>query len=284
MSLVVDAPGVYLDVPDDVYHSDTGAVSSTGLRKLLPPSTPAHFRHYIDHGQAPKAAYDLGHAVHREILGEGADIAVPSDGDDVPFEEWRTKEAKAEVARIRAAGQVPVKADAMDRVRAMTTAVREHETAGPLMDRGRVPDAQAELSMWWQDPGTGVWCRSRFDLLTRDADGRLIGVDVKSTDDASPYAFAKSVGSYRYDQQAAHYLAGCAVLDPGTPVGFVFVAVEKEPPYGVGLYELRDDDLAAAHERNGRALRVYAECVASGVWPSYSVEVEPLDLPRWVTA
>ena len=282
MSPVTEA-GVYPGVPDAVYHADP-ALSSTALRKVLAPSTPAHLRHYLDHGQATKAAYDVGHAVHREILGEGAVIAVPSDGDGVVYEVWRKADAKAEVARIRARGQVPVKPDAMATVQAMAAAVREHPTAGPLMDRDRVPQAQAELSMWWQDATTGVWCRSRFDLLTLDGAGRLIGVDVKSTGDASPSGFAKSVASYRYDCQAAHYLAGCAALDAGADVGFVFLAVEKDPPHGIGLYQLDGEDLAAAHDRNARAIAVYAECLASGRWPSYSPEIETLTLPRWVTA
>lgn len=280
VSLVVDAPGLYLGVPDDVYHSDTGAVSSTGLRRLLPPYTPDHFRHEQVNGQKAKAEFDFGHAAHLYALGVGARIVIPADpGTGEPFELWNTKECKAQVARAREAGHVPLKRREDDKARAMISVLREHPTAGPLFDLEG--EAESEASLWWIDPGTGVWCRARFDVLRRLPSGRLLGVDYKTCDDASPTGFAKSVGSWRYDQQEAHYCAGAAVL--GEPCEFLFVAQEKAPPYRVGVYRLDDEWAAIGHDRNRRALEVYAECLASGRWPGYSPEVVTAAAPRWVT-
>ena len=280
MSIVVDAPGVYLDVPDAVYHSDTGAVSSTGLRRLLPPYTPSHFRHEQVEGQKPKAEVDFGHAAHLYALGVGARIVVPADAEGVPYREWRTDRSKEQVAAAREAGHVPLKPQDDGKARAMISVLRGHPTAGPLFDLDGDAEAASEVSLWWLDPATGVWCRARFDILRRLPSGRLLGVDYKTCDDASPTGFVKSVANWRYDQQAAHYCAGAAVL--GEPVEFLFVAQEKALPHRVGVYRLDDEWLAIGYERNRRALELYARCLESGEWPGYSPEVVTAAAPRWV--
>jgi hypothetical protein len=276
-------PGVYLDVPDVDYHADP-ALSSTQVRNLLPPSsTPAHFRWLADHGRPPTREFDIGHAVHRAVTGVGAPWVVPITPEGRPYEKWQTNDAKAQVAAARAAGSVPLKAAEVETVLEMLAALRAHPLAGPLLDL-QTGQVATEVSLWWCDEPTGVDCRARFDILRRFPNGQVLAVDLKSCDDASLRGFTKTVwsDSRRYDQQEAWYRSGAAALDD--PVSdFWFVLQEKAPPYAVGVYRIDVDALAAAHERNHRAVALYAECMASGVWPGYPAEVVTVSAPRWAS-
>jgi exodeoxyribonuclease VIII len=103
-------------------------------------------------------------------------------------------------------------------------------------------------------------------------------VDLKTTTDASPAGFARAVERYRYHVQAAYALDGWPQAGGGTVERFVFIAVEKTPPYAVGLY-----DLSPALLRQGRwlyqqALRTAEGCLTRQYWPGYDPEIITLPL------
>ncbi|MBQ1118480.1 hypothetical protein KBY56_37870, partial [Streptomyces sp. C3-3] len=63
-------------MPAEAYHADRGSISSTGLRKILAPGCPAQLRYDLDHPQPHKKEFDLGHAAHLLVLGEGPELEV----------------------------------------------------------------------------------------------------------------------------------------------------------------------------------------------------------------
>jgi hypothetical protein len=62
---------------------------------------------------------------------------------------------------------------------------------------------------------------------------------------------------------------------------FIFVAVEKAAPYGVGVYTIRASDVEKGRESIRDDLETMAGCLKSGVWPCYPVRIQELDLPPW---
>ena len=62
---------------------------------------------------------------------------------------------------------------------------------------------------------------------------------------------------------------------------FVFIAVEKKPPYAVATYIVNDEDLITAHEENEWLAAKYGECLKADKWPGYSENIEVLTLPHW---
>ena len=65
-------------------------------------------------------------------------------------------------------------------------------------------------------------------------------VDIKTTVDASPSGFDKQVWQYGYGIQDAFYRRVCSLA--GLDVDdFIFVAVEKQPPYVVAVHVLSDE-------------------------------------------
>lgn len=275
MSDIVDVAGFYDGIPDHVYHSDKGSLSSSGARKLLPPSAPAIFRYERDHPPAPTKAFDLGHAAHTLVLGEGGELRMIPEEILSSNGAATTKAAKAFVDQAHADGAVPLKPDEYQQVHDMAAAVRANPWAASLLATG-VP----ERSLWWQDPATGAWLRARPDWTTTGADGRPILVDYKTSTSANPDDFRSSAAKYGYHQQAPFYLDGMSAL--GVPdCGFVFIVQDKTPPYLVSVVELTADAMLAGRDLNRLAIEIYAECMATDTWPAFGDGIHLIDLPKW---
>lgn len=269
-------PGVY-DIPAELYHADPipgGSLSSTGARKLLPPSCPALFKYEQDHPQAPRKEFDLGTAAHQLVLGDGPQL-VRIDAD-----EWRSNAVKAEVAAVRAAGAIPLKPAEYEQVHAMAAALRAHPVASTLLAPGR---GLPEQSLFWQDRPTGIWRRARLDWLPNPGTGRMIIPDYKTTRDASFDAIQKAVHAYGYHQQADWYLSGARSLGlADQDAVFLFIFQEKNPPYLVTVCQLDGAAMRIGRELNRTAIELYAHCSKTGRWPGYSDDIELVPLPAWV--
>ena len=274
---VVTGPGVY-SLPIDVYHADPvpgGSLSSTGARKLLPPSCPAQFKHWRDNPEPPSEVFDLGTAAHRLVLGVGPELV------RVRFEEWRTNAVKAEVAEVRDRGAVPLRPSAYDTVHAMAEALWAHPFAGRLFTPGT---GLPEQTLIWDANPPEVSCRALVDWLPNPTGGRLILPDYKSCVSAAPDDVSKAVARYGYHIQGAFYLAGLRALGLADErARFVLVMQEKTPPYLVTVAEPDDEAMRLAAIRVEEALLTYAECTATGRWPGYSDDVVPVALPPWET-
>lgn len=280
-------PGVY-DLRPEVYHADPvagGSLSATGARKLLPPSCPAKYKAWADGGVDQRsAARELGSAAHATLLGIGDPIVV------VDAEDWRTKAARAERDEAYAAGAVPLLAADHELVVAMAEALHRHPVAGALI---RPDTGKAEQTLIWQDQVTGVWRRALLDWLPHPTPSphivgtRLIISDYKTTHCADPSYLAKAMFDFGYYQQADWYIAGAEALNLADEIHFLMICQEKEPPYLVTVVEPDFLALQRGRMRNRKALDLFRECSASGVWPGYGVwptysnEVIPLALPPW---
>ena len=267
--------GLVRDMPEVDYHAHP-ALSSTGARKLLPPSCPAKFDYERRHPRVPTRAMREGRAAHRMILGVGVEV-VPVVG----YDDWRTKAAQDQRKEIEAAGSVALLERDVRRLMAMRDALMRHPIAGRLFDPDR---GEPEASLFWVDDETGVECRGRLDFLPSPVDGRrLIIPDYKRSESALPTGtgFPKSAANYGYPMQADWYLRGVKALGIDRDPHFIFVVQEPEPPFVVTVGQFHPSDLAMAHERNRRALHTFAACEASGEWPGYASEVVTFQMPTY---
>lgn len=265
--------GLILDMPERDYHAHP-ALSSTGARKLLPPSVPALFDYERKHPRKPTAAMLIGKAAHRLALGVGSAIQVAD------YPDFRSKEAREWRDAVIDADEVPMLegSDDLANVRGMAAALKDHPDFPRLFDPER---GDPEASLFWTDPASGVECRARLDFLPHRQDGRrLIVADYKTTSDLDPSSFARDAATYGYPMQDEFYLRGIRELDIDPNPAFVFVAQMRRPPYLVAVRQIPDQDRHLARARNDAALRIYAECTASGHWPGYE-GVQRLDMPAW---
>lgn len=270
MSASPTRSGWVYDLPDTAYHADA-ALSATFLKTIIQRS-PAHAYAALLEPHDETRALLLGRAVHGRILEPetfAARFAV------APRVDRRTNAGKAEWKTFAAdhPGAVILTEDDAAVVEGIAAAFAAHPLAGRVFRGGA-----AEVSGFFVDDLTGAACRIRPDYL-RLADCLLI--DLKTTQDAGPREFERSIARYGYHIQAAHYCAGYRAITGEDPADFLFVAVEKAPPYAVGLYRLDDDAMAEGARLRRRALDIAARCLDSGKWPSYSDEVQSISIPRW---
>jgi hypothetical protein len=261
---VIEEPGVYGGMPAEVYHADPvpgGSLSSTGLRKLTEPSTPAAFKEWRDNPPLPTPAFNFGHAAHKEVLGEGAELVT------FPKVDGRTREGKAvraDMDAALAAGKIVLTEEDYAVVKAMVAKLKEHRLAMALLTGGT-----SEAAMFWRDPETDVWCRSMVDKLRERRNGRLTLVDYKTADSAHPDKFCRKAWDYGYPQQDDHYSTGARVLGLAEVVDFAFVVQEKWPPYLVNVVQFNEADRRRGRQLNRTAIDTYVRCTETGIWPGY---------------
>jgi hypothetical protein len=272
----ITEPGVY-DIPAEAYHADPvpqGSLSSSGARRLLPPSCPAKFQYERQHGRPPKREFEFGHAAHRIALGVGHELALIDAAD------YRTKAAKEDRDAAREAGRIPLLAHEHDVVQDMASALLQHPLAPLLFQPGT---GHAEQSLFARDEATGVMLRARLDWLPAMAadTGRLIIPDYKSCVSASPEKVERSIADYGYHLQGAWYEDLVRALGLARDVAFVLVFQEKTAPYLVHVVQPDALAMRIARHRNREAIDLYAECAKANRWPGYSDDVTRIPLPAW---
>ncbi|WP_374978138.1 PD-(D/E)XK nuclease-like domain-containing protein [Microbacterium trichothecenolyticum] len=275
MTPTTDAPKYLLGMPEADYFSHS-ALSASQMKLIL--HSPKHFQ------LAPrveKRVYEMGHAIHARIFGVGQEaVQIPSHlltvrADGVVA--ISKQEAKDWVAKQKAEGKTPLKPAEYRKVVDASDAVLKHPTAGPLLAKA----GHREVSMFGTDPETGVRLRGRADAVTED--GEIL--DLKWLRDISLRAIIRDVNSYSYDLSMENYrflyeLTTGTVAQPA-----VLICVEKEPPYDVRVVRLTEEWQDGGWRKMREAIRMFAECTTSGVWPGVGDEgILDLPAPSWYAA
>lgn len=283
--------GVYDTLSNEDYHSGPGV--NKGLLDLVAKS-PAHAKWWLDmrasaaNENAPKSkALRFGSALHALVLEPDAFaasyIVAPEGAPARPTSRQiaAKKTSPETVAAIEYwaafdaehGGKEILSADDMATLHGTADSIRRHPAAGRLL----AAPGRSEVSAYWIDQPTGELCRCRPDRMRQDG----IIVDLKSTICASEEEFARSIAKYRYHVQAAWYLDGVEAATGRAPAGFVFVAVEKTPPYLVGVYCLTPTDIEIGRAQYREDLNALAQCKKLGQWPGYGDSITAISLPGY---
>jgi exodeoxyribonuclease VIII len=252
-----------IDWPAEKYHADRSAVSKSWLDHIH--RSPLHLRAYLDGLIPATPRMEFGSLVHAWILEPDS---IESRYLRIPKYDRRTKSGKAQAEEMerRAAEKnlTCVDYETWDLATKIKDAVYAHRAAKVILGQG-----EPEQGILWTNPETGELCKARADWL------RDFIVDVKTTEDASPAAFAKSIVNYRYCAQQRHYCEGFEADR------FVWIACEIRPPFAVAVYIANDDMKRRGESERDPDLRLYSECKAKNSWPGYAESVQEIQLPRW---
>ena len=265
------------------YHSYREAISKSRLEKMS--VCPSYFKWCEDNPQEPNEDLILGSAFHKLVL-EPQDF----DKEFIIIEKFdrRTKEGRLAYEhqmQLVQSGMQVITQEQYDTICGMRDSVYNNKYAKVLLD------GNIEQSFYFKDDFTEEECKCRPDVWKKLKNGRVLIVDLKSTKSSKTEDFVRDVVKFGYDLQDFHYTYGVSkVLEtPKDNIDFIFIAVEKKPPYLCNI--LQADDLI--RQRGETLFREYIgkyhECKESGVWyglngafdvinnlslPSYLVEKE----------
>ena len=259
-------PGIYPNTSFDVYRQ-WEAVNNSLLSKIISHS-PAHAKEMRDNPPPQSEAFYFGEGWHCHALE-------PDKFNDryaiAPVCDRRTKAGKETWSKFTESvnGKKVIRSEDYLQMQRMTEAIKK-QVIHRFIEKG-----QAEVCIVWEM--RGLLCKARLDYVHQD---EAVIIDLKSTRDASKDAFSKAIYNYGYYQQGAWYSDGWEALI-GDPPAFTFLAVEKSSPYCPAAYELGAKDIIAGRIAYKKALKIYKECVESGVWPGYPDEVRMISMPEW---
>ena len=234
------------------------AISRSELWRIR--ESPQKFKYYKENPPEPTPALLFGQVFHKMLLE-------PETFDDdfivAPEVNRRTKEGKQKWDEFLSENEnkTIVAPEMFSRAKEMCDAVKREHLAVKLLK------GKAELPFFWTDEMTGEDCKCRVDVLNTEYRQPIV-VDVKSTADASTESFIRSAINYGYDFQAAMYSEGVEKNIGKKPL-FVFIAVEKDPPFSVNILQADELMLRRGYDLFREYIGIYHDCKTSGNWYGY---------------
>lgn len=255
------------DLPAIDYYAQE-AFSASGISKLL--RSPAHYHVWRTAPRPPTTGMAFGTVVHALVLEPDREPPMAI----APACERRSNADKAIWAEFEANlnGRVPLKQEEFDRAQRVRDAVYANAGARLLLD-----NIATEVSIFWHDEAFDIPCKARLDALRAD----FGVVDLKTTTDATPDAFSRSMAHFCYHAQAAHYRNAVLHAQHASPPFFAWIAVETKAPFGCCCYEIDSDALKAGRDLVHAAAQVYAQARREQRWPAYPDTIRLLGLPGW---
>lgn len=261
--------GITYGVPEAVYRA-IDARCQTDLKVLA--ECPAKYHYWRDRESKQTADQLTGTVCHTSIL-EPHRFDEKYEAHDKPNQRAKAaKEAWAKLeGEVKARGRTIITLDDYELAMRTRDAIQDHPAAKEFLD---VLGGNEVVARWDEN---GVECKARIDRLS---DGRTVAIDIKTSRSVHPSAFASSIRRYGYQVQASFYSRAVEACAGPIPV-FYIIAVEKTPPYLVGVFRIDTDMLAVGEAIWRRGMERYIECTKSGRWPGYSDEVQLVQLPEW---
>jgi hypothetical protein len=262
--------GIYYDISHDEYHSIMDRISNSYLSRLN--DCPAAARV----AQKETDAMRFGRALHCYCLD-----GIKAFDENIAIEpevNKRTKDGQAIIAKFQAenSGKTIITKDEFQIIVSMYDSIKEHPIAAQLIGSGT-----NEVSIFWNDPFSGMPCKARPDIVPNDIHGILI--DLKKTRDASRYGFQRSIVSFGYHRQAGFYLDGMRCVTEKQYDVFAFIAVEDKEPYRVEVYTLSPEFIDRGRTEYQMLINLENKCRQCGKWPNYqNSEVTEIEMPRYM--
>ena len=282
----ISAPGVYCALPLDDYHRgdvcNGPSVSSTSLRLFFDKS-PKHCwaRSPLNPRRVEEDDPDhfvLGRATHHLICGQidFAETFVVRP-ERLEGEKWQgNRDACRKWLKARKReGKTVLTPAQVEQIKGMAVSLGEF----PLIQAGAL-NGLIERSLIWKDKETGLWLKSRPDAIPSDSGDFS---DLKTTQSVKYHELQNAFANYGYVQQAALTIEGARALDIPAE-SFTLIWIETNGPYCCRAQTIKSEDIDRGMKMNRVAIRGFADCLASDVWPGPGddrPDAEFIDLPDW---
>lgn len=256
-----------MSIQQRIYEEIKG-LNYSGAKQIL--RSPAHYQHWLTAERKETPALLIGRLVHTAIM-------LPKEFNnkvhELPECDRRTKEGKAIYEQFVASVGKDDDVITSEQMQTITSIANSGITALATLGLQGEPYTKIECSI--TKPYRDIIIKGRPDLVTIDKEGKTVVVDFKTTQDASARAFARDIVNYEYHIQNAFY------NELNNSTRFIFIAIEKEPPFNYAIYELDADAVGEGKRRMDIACDLYRDCQRFGAWPGYDKTVQSLSLPRY---
>lgn len=295
--MITISTGIHTNIEAEVYHAAPG-VSNSMLKCM--DRTPAHFKAAMAEPHETTPAMILGTLTHSLVLEPEKplpQLIIPPEKYPAPENCSLVKSKKVAVGDMIAwsgnatwcqswimeqkkAGRMVVTQKDMASLLGMVASIAAHPVARKI-----ITTAATEVSLFTRSPKFDALfgednplLKCRMDIVPKN---KKYLADIKTCEDAGA-DFEKTVFTYGYFQQAAFYLDIWNALNPEDKRHhFVFIAVEKTPPYAVRLVGLKESAIKAGRGLYFQRLTTWVKCTRSGIWPAYEQKITEIDIPSW---
>jgi len=270
------APGIYYGVSFDEYRR-WDAINSSTLRHSR--RSMAHVKAALSEPDSDSDSKRLGRLIHMGLLE-------PDRLKDVIPAPINPKTGKAFGADTKAyaeyvdanRGKQIASDEDLAAVGEIVEKVLRHPDAAPIVMQARTASKNnvrcVEASIVWERHG--VLCKARTDVLRPG----ILWADIKSTNDARPESFSRSVAEYGYHFQLAMYRDGLKAIGQADS-DFVWIAIENERPYEIMVYAPNAALCDIGEAEYEEAIRMFADARRTKSWPGYMSGTHEIELPKW---
>lgn len=260
-------PHGFYKIPNKIYR-DADAVAQSDLGRV--DKSLKYYKYVKDKPPEATAAMLFGSIVH-DLLLEPDEVENNYIMSDCKIR--RGKVFDTEKAQAKEQGKVVMLKKMLHRAEIVVERLKDDDRVIDLLDEG-----ESELSCFAKCPKTGLMRKGRFDHIR--SDGTVI--DLKTTEDIKPDAFIKSILSWNYHIQAAYYLDLARDIAGNKFSKFVWIVVEKNPDYDIGIY-VADEKLLAAGRKDYENLLEMLKLAQTNndFCGAVTSREEYIDLPYW---
>ena len=216
--------------------------------------------YYRENPQPPTNALIFGQAFHMAVLQPeiyGDNFAA------APVFDRRTKAGREAWEQFSAEceGKTIIPSEWQEKIEAMTAKLNADPFVRQLLS------GEHEKPYFWTDELTGEECKCRADCIT-EIGGNVYVVDIKTCENAATDVFMRKSVDYGYPLQVAMYCEGVKQTT-GRECSFVFIAIEKSPPYAVNIMQADDIYRQYGFDIFREALGIYHDCKTNNNWYGY---------------
>lgn len=231
-------------ITDEEYFKDE-RISQSHLKSIL--KSPAHFKSYAESKDEPSTAMFFGTAFHTAVLE-------PDEFSNRFIVTELSKRTNAYKDLAASTDKKLITPEDLEHIGNMVYKIKNHSEASEHLNT-----EYREVAFM-----TDLY-KAKIDALNLN---KKCIVDLKTTEDASMKEFIYSIKKWQYDFQAAFYLQ-MAEAELKIPLEYILIAIEKKPPYGVGIFELKGEAMVGGHNAVLIAKEMYEKCKREDSWPGY---------------
>ena len=276
MEQILIEPGIHKGMDIDVYHGERNYLSASSIKEAI--KSLAHFHHYRHSAKPFKSHFDFGNAFEVALLDFAHSTMNFMNEVRIFDESERPEQDKGITSKINQEWKKSVLSS--DKYVISKTGDESFETlqlmlqscARDAMIQKLIRNTEYQNSYFWTDEQTGLKLKTRPDLTKI---GKNVIIDVKTTLDASPAAFAKQAANLEYPIQAIIQMRGLIATGQMEKIdAYYWLVVEKKAPYNAQIYEFCVEDWEFIDDKLSYYLMLLARAIEENKFVGYGQQAD----------